>query len=411
MEANQTEALTLKSNLIWNSVGNFVYLVSQWLFTYLVTIALGFESAGIFALAVSVSTTFYAISAYGMRNYQASDVRHVYPDSAYVESRYLTSLIAFAGCILFSIICGYTTITLCCIALYMLFKLTESVSDVYQGVVQLRMRMDFIGKSFLMKSALELTAFGSCLFLSRNLVLSLGALFASSLILVSLYDAKKAHLFYHPVHEPVSLVVDLLKTCLPVALYGLLFTAAGQIPRIFLEKMLGTTILGYYSSIAMPVTIIQVSANFIFAPLATPLAEAYNKNDMITFTSMIKRVIVFIISIATFGVAGFLAFGDWFYALLFGSSIVPYVTLSIPLVISCALVAACWFLATVLMVLRRLSGLVVSSVLICLITIVGTAPFVNLFGANGATLIYIVGLLAFIVSNIVMVKRQTKKLP
>ena len=175
MEAKQPEALTLKSNLIWNSVGNFIYLISQWLFTYLVTIALGFEGAGIYSLAVSICTTFYTISAYGMRNYQASDISHEYADSTYVESRYLTSLIALVGCALFSLLTGYAWQTLCCIALYMLFKLTESVSDVYQGVVQLRMRMDYVGKSFIAKGVLELATFGSCLFISRDLTLPLSA--------------------------------------------------------------------------------------------------------------------------------------------------------------------------------------------------------------------------------------------
>lgn len=406
MEAKQPEALTLKSNLIWNSVGNFIYLISQWLFTYLVTIALGFEGAGIYSLAVSICTTFYTISAYGMRNYQASDISHEYADSTYVESRYLTSLIALVGCALFSLLTGYAWQTLYCIALYMLFKLTESVSDVYQGVVQLRMRMDYVGKSFIAKGVLELATFGSCLFISRDLTLSLGVLFLTSLLVVACYDARRAHLFYRPQAEPLKLVLSLLKACLPVAVYGLLFTAAGQIPRIVLESMLGSTMLGYYSSIAMPVTIIQVSANFIFAPLATPLAEAYTTGDMKAFSSMIKKVVISIVAIAVAGVAGFAVLGEWFYTLLFGDAIAPYVGLSIPLVLSCALVAACWFLATVVMVLRRLRGLVISSVLICAIAIAGSVPCIDLFGPNGATLVYIAGLVAFIVCNVALLRRS-----
>lgn len=393
--------------MIWNSLGSFTYLFAQWVFTYLVTNALGFTSAGVYSLAVSVTSTFYMVSAYSMRNYQVSDIHHDYSDSTYIRSRYLTSLIAFILCMLFSCASGYDASTLICIALYMLYKMTEGVSDAYQGVMQLRMRMDYIGKSFIFKGVLELAVFGAALYLIKDLPLSLAALFACSTVIVLLYDARRARTFYlsEPARRPEGWndVLSLLKTCLPAAVFGLLFTAAGQLPRIFIERQLGAEMLGYYSSIAMPTTIIQVSANFIFAPLATPLAQAFDTGDTIRFTSMIKRVLLAIFAIMFLGICGFLLFGDWFYSLLYGAAIKPYVMLSIPLVISCALVATSWFLSTILMVLRKLKPLMVASAIACAITLFGSKPFLALFDLNGATFIYIAALVAFIATGILAV--------
>ena len=389
------EGLSVRANLIWNSIGNFAYLVSQWLFTYIVTSIMGFESAGVYALAVSISSTFFTIASYSMRNFQASDINLTYADSVYTASRWLTSAIATVACIVFSLANQYPTDTMLCISLYMLFKATEALSDVYQGVMQLRMRMDYIGISFLIKSILELAVFVIVLQTTRNLTIALGALFLSSLFVVLLYDSRKASHFYTPTIPKLHDITTLLIACLPTAIYGLLFAAAGQLPRYFIEFQMGTEALGYYSSIAMPVAIIQVSASFIFSPLVTPLAQALNAGDTRRFISTIGRVIAAIVLIAVVGIIGFSLLGEWFYTLLFGETISPYLYLTIPLIACSVLVALSWFLATALTVMRKLKTLVCLSFVALLIVLIGTLPCIKLFGMNGATWIYILALAFF----------------
>lgn len=400
------EGLSIQKNLAWNSVGNLVYLFSQWLLTYIVTNTLGFESAGIYSLSVSVSSSFYMVASYTMRNFQVSDVTHVYADETYVRSRYLTSLLSIVMCLGFAVVSAYPTNTILCIVFYMFFKASEAISDVYQGVMQVRLRMDYIGKSFILKGIIELLLFYAALLFFRSITTAVGVLFLSSYALVLLYDRPHAQSFYTPQVNGLRAIASLLKECLPSAVYGLFFMAAGQLPRIFLEGQLGTEALGFYSSIAMPVLIIQVSASFIFSPLATPLAESLERGNIRRFKKIIVQVFIVIALLALVGVVGFSLLGTWFYTLLFGEKIVPYTFLAVPLTICSVLVALSWFLTTVLTVMRELKVLLVLGGVTLAIVAIGTTPFLITFGMNGATLIYVVALIAFNLASLIQLARK-----
>ena len=65
---------TLKSGMIWNALGNIIYLACQWLITILVANIGNFEDAGLLSIAMSVSATFQTFALFGIRNYQVSDI-------------------------------------------------------------------------------------------------------------------------------------------------------------------------------------------------------------------------------------------------------------------------------------------------------------------------------------------------
>lgn len=74
----------LRSNFIWNSIGNFTYLVCQWLITVIIVRLADYREAGVFSLAMSITNTFYAVASWGIRTYQVSDVDNKYRDNAYI---------------------------------------------------------------------------------------------------------------------------------------------------------------------------------------------------------------------------------------------------------------------------------------------------------------------------------------
>lgn len=407
-------ALSFKQNLIWNSLGNVVYLGCQWLFSYLTTRLLGYEPAGVLSLAMTISGSLSNVALYAMRNYQTSDVNGSFSDGVYIRSRLLTSGLAFIVCCLFLEINGYAYETGICIIAYMLFKIIEALSDVYQGIMQRNMRMDYIGKSFIAKGLSSLATFSLALVISRSLFIGICALCLTNLLIVLLYDRKRALML--PDYGNRSIATDnrevlrLLWTCLPLAVYGLLFNTMGQAPRYFLEAKLGTEMLGYYASVAMPVTIVQVSASFIFSPLTTPLAERLEHNDVRGFTRLIVQVVIAVTVLAAIALAMFGLFGNALLTLLFGSSIAPYTYLIIPLVISGILLAFSWFLSTVVTVLRLLKPLLLASALSFLIVVLGSNYFIDVFGMNGASFILIVSMSFFIVLNVAIIGQYLLRL-
>lgn len=58
MQSNDT-GLSLKSNMIWNSIGSLTYYGCQWLITILVVrVSDSFEAAGTLSLAMSIANIF-----------------------------------------------------------------------------------------------------------------------------------------------------------------------------------------------------------------------------------------------------------------------------------------------------------------------------------------------------------------
>ena len=68
----------ISKNIIYNSIGTFTYLFCQWLITFIVVWIAGYNTAGIFSLAMSITTTFSIFSTFNMRNYQSSDYKEYY---------------------------------------------------------------------------------------------------------------------------------------------------------------------------------------------------------------------------------------------------------------------------------------------------------------------------------------------
>ena len=105
-------------NLIWYSAGYTVYMFSLWLITIVVVRLSGYEDAGVLSLAMSSTSVFYAISMWGMRSFQVSDITEEYSDNTYITSRLITSSLALIICIIFILISGYDRNTRICILLY-----------------------------------------------------------------------------------------------------------------------------------------------------------------------------------------------------------------------------------------------------------------------------------------------------
>lgn len=380
-------------------MGSLLYLFSQWLLSYFVVRYLGYESAGILTLATTITGSIIGISLYGVRSFQISDIEGKYSDCTYKATRIVTSVLALFVCVIFVFLLNEYSIYIgICILTYMCFKISESISDVYQGILQKAMRMDYIGFSFMLKGIITLALFVFVVLVTNNLLAGIVVLCLSSTIIIFFFDARKAKRFTRSSDNQNLLapIKALLWECLPIAAFTLLFNSINLIPRYFLEAQMGVEALGIYGTIAMPVVIVQVTASYIFSPLTTPFAQQLSKGNITGFKILLRKVIVFIAVLSAVSFFGFWLLGDWFLLLLFGSTIEPYTYLLLPLVVCTILIALSWFLSTMLVVLRKLKALMCASVASFIVVIFGSTPFISIFGYNGASFILILGLILFV---------------
>lgn len=357
-------------------------------------VVLGFKDAGIFSLAISISIIAFAFATYGVRGYQVSDVTRKYSDKSYVAARIFTSLIATIGCLVYLVLYKYNLYTTLCVIVYLLFRMSEACVDVYHGIIQRAMRMDFIGKSFILRGVIGNLLFIGCMILTKNLLLSISVLALASYILIFLYDRNKVKLFYENTNTTsLKIIIGLLIECLPLAIYVLLSNLIMSIPRISLEHINGTEILGIYSSIAIPAAIIQVISGYIFAPLLTVFAEHVSQKNFILFHKLLFKTLAYILLTSSVLIIGGAMFGDFGLRLLFGEKISSFTYLFLPILFISSLTALSWFVGLMLTVVREFRGLITSSVVAVTVCFFGSNTAISLLGINGTSFILIIALI------------------
>lgn len=392
MGSSGKEKLSLRQSILWNAWGCTFYLAVQWLLTIIVTRTLGYEDAGVFSLAMSITNIFYALSTYGMKNYQIADLGGKFSTGNYVTSRFVTCGIATIGCIVFTLVNGYTFYQRTCIIIYMVFKLSESFFDVLLGVYQKHWRMDLMGKSMTMRACLMLVSFSSMILIMHNLAVAIMAMAVLTFMVVIFYDVNKVkRLEVIRCFENVSKVGSLLRECFPLAVYMLLSTSIGSIPRYFLEIFRGSEELGIYASVASPTLIIQMSASYLFNPMITIFSESFNSKDKTRFMKALLDCVKGSVLISVLAILGGKIFGRLGLRILFGESILAYEFLLIPLIVCTILTAEIWLFSSVLTVVRNFKGLIVGNGCAVVLSVIGSMVLIPKYGMQGTTYALIIG--------------------
>ena len=125
------EPLSVKHNLLWNTIGCLFYLGCQWLTTILVVTLTGdYANSGLLAYAMAVGNIFAPIALYKIRAFQVSDLSGEYTSSHYLGFRLCT--IVGAGLITTTYLVTSTDAFSFFLtsSIYLLFKADECLADV-----------------------------------------------------------------------------------------------------------------------------------------------------------------------------------------------------------------------------------------------------------------------------------------
>ena len=380
----------LKSNFLWNTIGSSFYLLTQWLLMIIIVRIDGnYAAVGLLSQCMAIGSVALVIASYNIRQYQVSDVNNMFSQSDYVTHRVITSVITVFIILLSCFIIGYDTNSATAIILYTLFKITEAIADVYFGITQKHERMDYIGKSFVIKGALTFIAFTVLYYLYSNLIIAITGMFVLSLLVTALYDRSRAQLFSETTIKPSKKVyLKILKTCFSVFFYGLSIVVIPAIPRLYLEKLHGQEILGIYSSAATLAIIVQIGVLYLFTPLVTVFTKYHNEKNrrffklffLVIFVTVILGIVVTIIAELT---------GEWVLDILFNQSIVPYSRIFTTATIGSMLLGLCWFLFMLLTVMRKTKTIFIGSIIGIFASVLATIVSIPLYGIDGVNYVLI----------------------
>jgi O-antigen/teichoic acid export membrane protein len=361
-------------------------MFGMWVITYLVVIISGATDAGLLALAMSATNVCYTIAIWGMRTYQVSDLKGKFSDNTYIMSRLLTCVVAVAACVFFVFAKSYAFEQRYCIILYMIFKISEAVVDVFNGIVQKHWRLDIIGRSSIARAILTVTAFSLTLKFTGSLLLSIVSMMVGAFAVILFYDivqtVKIAHIKIKLQFQSID---KLLLKCTPLVICTFLYSFNALFPRMILEEKFGPAILGYYSAIASPVLVIQLLASFIFAPLIPLFSKSHTEHNTRAFSRLLLKTILVVLALSVVSLIGGYLLGDWGLSLLFSArkSVLDYSYLLIPTILTVICTAFIWLLNSVITAIRLIKYLFFSAIAGSVVCIAISKICIDAYGING----------------------------
>ncbi|MGN8820901.1 lipopolysaccharide biosynthesis protein [Atopobiaceae bacterium HCP3S3_A4] len=385
-----SEGLSLKRNIAWTSAGSIVRLVCNYLITIVVVrLSHGFDAAGMLSLAMSVSNLVSPFADFRLRTVQVTDVRGEHSAGEYVALRLLTSGLAFAVGMIYSI-ATCTLDAVPTIIAYLISSLAANMIEVLHAIDQRHLRMDYIGISYMLQGVSNLVLFSAVLWITDSLVLACVFMAVATLVILFVYDVPRAsHFEIIKPHIDFRSAVKTLGLLFPLVIAQVCSSAVLTVPKQYLAASVSTAALGIYSSVASPAAIVQTGASYIYSPLMGEFAQRFKDNKQ-SALSLFKKTVFAILAVTLAAAVLMLLLGDWVLALLYGSEIVEYSYLLQAAILCTFITAFAWFMNDLMLSLRDYRASFFGNMIAAVVSLLITIPMVDWFGMNGVSLVGVV---------------------
>lgn len=381
---NSTDALSVKQNMLWNTIGCLIYQGCLWAITILVVTLSGYTNSGYLAFAMAMGNIFFPLATYNVRTYQVSDIKSEFSSGNYIAFRIITIAIALVVVIAYVLFSTPSSELIFATLAWMIFKSDEAFCNVYYGVDQKRGRMDFIGISQGVRGVCVIASFSLFLYFTQNINAAIVAMSISCICVTFFYDRRKAlSLSDARISITREMVLGLFKACLPSMLTLLCYGAAPSIARQIYEGLDGTYLLGIYAAIATPTVLMQVAASYLYSPFIEPLSKArFNSNQSYVKSTILKIVL------AIAGICAILFVASYFWGtdllvLVFGKGIKQHGYVLPYTVLVAASIAAMGFFIEIMVIYRHLVIAFAANLSALAITAATAWFFIGAFGMNG----------------------------
>ena len=378
-----------KKDYIWNSIGSFLQSAISPILLIIITRLNGVGDSGLFSFAMSLSVVFWAISLWGGRTYQVSDVKKEFSSGDYIVVRFISSLIVAVFSISFCILSGYDLIKTELIMVLVSFKILESIADSIYGVLQIHNKLYIVGISLTMKSVFGFMIFAIVDILTKNIVYGALSIFIVNIAVVIFYDIP---LMKHV--ESVGLTKKnimqagkIMKKTAEVFVVVFLTMFSLNIPRYFLDKYHYDQI-GYFGIMAMPITLLTLFISFVLQPNVVNLSELLKKKKIKEFTKIVSKIDFITFTLGILFVVSSYLIGVWALNTVFGIDINNFrIDLTI-MVIGAVANAFVSIYVNLLIILRRFKGQFYTLLVTNILAVILSVYLIDRLAMLGSVLVF-----------------------
>lgn len=394
---------SLKINSLWTLLGNVVNAGSQ--SAYLIVIAkLGSpDLVGKFAFALALVTPVFMFTNLHLRSIQATDAKGDFRFVDYLGLRIImTSLALFI--IFIIVLCSKyqmdLVLLLGCIGIA---KAIESISDTVYGLFQRHENMKIIASSMMIKGPLSLIVLSVLLITSGNIVLASLGIAVTWLSVCVCYDLNNGFKLLRSNNVGNGNVGNLYNNRNSLELYKLFLVSFPMgvvmfldslyinIPRYFIEHLLGTIELGYFAALASLSMAGTTVVSAVGRTISPRLATYYSTHMFYEFKSLLRRIILLSIVIGIFGILIAMLIGDTLLSIIFTPAYASYLPVFVLLMIAVMFLCITNFLGCAVTAMRLFKVQVPIHILNLLVTTMISVWTIKKFGLIGATFAILAG--------------------
>ena len=380
-----------KKDYIWNSIGSFLQSAISPILLIVITRLNGVGDSGLFSFAMSLSVVFWAISLWGGRTYQVSDVKKEFSSGDYIVVRFISSLIVAVFSISFCVLSGYDLIKTELIVVLVSFKILESIADSMYGVLQIHNKLYIVGISLTIKSVFGFIIFAIIDILTKNIIYGALSIFLVNIVVVIFYDIPwMKHV------ESVGLTKKnimqagkIMKKTAEVFVVVFLTMFSLNIPRYFLDKYHYDQI-GYFGIMAMPITLLTLFISFVLQPNVVNLSELLKEKKVKEFTKIVSKIDFITFTLGILFVVSSYLIGVWVLNTVFGIDINNFrIDLTI-MVIGAVANAFVSIYVNLLIILRRFKGQFYTLLVTNILAVVLSIYLIDRLAMLGSVLVFMI---------------------
>ena len=307
-------------NWLWNLFGSGIYALTSMLLGAAVTRALGADAGGIFFFAFSTfGQQMFIVSYFGMRPVQITDTAGRFTYGEYWRFRFLTAMLAMLVSLGYGLLLSEGGEARQVLLLMASYKVLDGMADCPDCEFQRQGRLYLAGKSNAFRTLVSAGGFLLCMLLTRRLVPACVAAVlcqAAGILLfdfLPLLELRGVDRRVRPGFLP-GLFQESLWLFLSAFLDLYIFAAS----KYAVNRFMTHAESGYYTTVFIPTSVINLMANFVIRPVLTELSARKEAGDRAGFVSGIRKIALLIGGLTLLGLAAAALFGIPALALLVG---------------------------------------------------------------------------------------------
>mgnify|MGYP004444287287 FL=1 len=289
-----------KNEVIWNTLGSFLYSMFNAIILMICTRLNGIEIAGIFSICYATCCILNSIGDWGIRIYQVTDTNRKYKFEDYFYARVLAVFGMIVIGVIFTLISKYSDEKLFICITLILVRAVDNFSETFQSELQLNNRLDLAGKFLLLRNLIEIVTFLIVNILTQNIYLSFGSILCSSVIMLLGLDV-------HFVKKMITLkmkinkkkIYEILKECFPLAISTLISVYIINSVKYAIDNTGNNIMQTYFNILYMPTFVINLISILIIKPFLKPFGDYWNNREYENFIKIILKMVL-ILTIITF---------------------------------------------------------------------------------------------------------------